>query len=210
MPNKSLLALAVLGTAQAQAAVLLTQGFNDYDALAGAGYVLINASLNVGSAPTWGWGDPNIFSAHAGSPNSYLSANFNNAASGPILNWFLTPGFSTAAGVVVRFQARSADDPGYVDSLAFGFSAGSAAPAEFALGPVVQVPGQWTQYTATLGARGAGSVGRFAIAYAGDYATSDFIGIDTLDITQLPEPASVLLLGAGLGLLALGRRIGQP
>jgi hypothetical protein len=54
---------------------------------------------------------------------------------------------------------------------------------------------------------GKGAVGRFGIQYSGDVNTSNFVGVDSLLITAVPEPGTVMMFGAGLiGLMAARRR----
>lgn len=76
--------------------------------------------------------------------------------------------------------------------------------------PIVDgYPHTWTQYTITLAGIGAPTNGRLAFRYfmenAGPFGdNSNYIGIDSLVYTPVPEPASLALLG--LGALTLIRR----
>lgn len=195
----------------AQAATLLSEGFESFSSLAAGGWVLLNASTPIGST-SFTSGDVTIFTAQAGSPESYVSGNYNNAAPGGTVNsWLITPQFSTAFAGTVSFWARSAVTPGFVDMISFGLS--NAVTGDFtggSMGAPVALTGGWTQYTVNFAARGAGTVARFAIAYTGPADTSDYIGIDSVLITNaapIPEPATALMLGAGLAaLLAASRR----
>jgi hypothetical protein len=110
----------------------------------------------------------------------------------------------------VTFWARAANDPGFSDQIAFGFSEGSASIADFGLGPPETIGvDDWTQFTVHYTAHGVGATGRFAIAYQGAADVSNYVGIDTFAVTAaIPEPETwaVLMFGlASLGVVA-GRR----
>jgi len=52
-----------------------------------------------------------------------------------------------------------------------------------------------------------GSVGRFAIDYTGWANNANYVGIDTLAVTPVPEPSTWAMFGMGLvGLAAYSRR----
>ena len=48
-------------------------------------------------------------------------------------NWLITPTFSTVTAGTVTFWIRGDDFPGFEDQVAFGFSNGSDATADFTL-----------------------------------------------------------------------------
>ncbi len=212
MFKKSLMALALVGAAaSAQAGVLLKEDFNNVAALQGSGWVLNNASTPAGLVANWFQGDQSQFAAHSGAAESYAAANYNNAAAGgELANWLITPEFSTATDVLVSFWAKGMLDAGFEDHLAFGTSAGSSDIAAFSLRPTVTVAGDWTRYSLLVSGNGAGSTGRFAIQYNGMADLSNYVGVDTLEVSQIPEPASLLLLGAGLAGLMGARRKQKP
>jgi hypothetical protein len=200
--------LAVSAGATHAATPLISEGFNAVSSLAASGWVLTNASSPVGSVPGWYQGDVGIFTALSGSGESYAASNYNVAAAGgTVSNWLITPAFSTATDVVVSFWAKADIADGYSDQLAYGFSAsGSSSIAAFTLGAPTTVSGNWVQYTLSFAAQGAGSTARFAVASTGSADLANYVGIDSLSVSAVPEPAAWLMFGGGLLALAVARR----
>jgi hypothetical protein len=207
--------LAASSSSQA-ATTLLTEDFDNIAVLSGAGgWVFTNESTPIG-VTDWYQGGAFAFSAHAGAPEAYLASNFNAAdLGGKIANWLITPVFSTAAAGNVTFWVQGADDlHRYEDHLAYGFSNGSSATADFSMSaPNVVLQGAWNEIIVSFGAGGPGSTARFAIEYLGDADTSDYVGVDTLNITTgvsaVPEPSTwaMMILGfAGVGFMTYRRR----
>jgi hypothetical protein len=196
-------ALALAGTAHANT-TLVSEGFDNVATLASSGWVLTNAST-AGGTTGWFQGDGSIFPAHAGT--GFAAANFNNAPTGGTIdNWLISPQFSTASNGHVTLWLRGAADDGFADTLKFGFSTGDSATASFTTGALVTATGDWTQYSFAYTAGGAGSVGRFAIEYTGLADVSDYVGVDTLSITAVPEPATWALFAFGLAGVVARRR----
>jgi hypothetical protein len=202
-------AALLLGGASAQADTLINEGFESFATLGANGWLLLNSGALPGTT-SLAQGDVSIFPAQSGSPESYVSGNYNNATVGGYINsWLITPQFSTAAAGTITFWARADIAPGYSDKLAYGIS--NAVSGDFASGSLsapITLTGTWTPITLNFAARGAGTVARFAMVYTGLADTSNYIGIDSVSVVNaVPEPTSWLMLGAGLmGLSILRRR----
>lgn len=205
--------LAVAAAAQADP-VLLSEGFdyaNPVTSLTSNGWILANQSAPIGSTG-WAQGDVAQFAAQTAGAvwgdAAYLSTDYNNAAPGGKLdNWLITPTFSTELAGTVSFWAKAVITDPYFDKIRVGFSSGSGDPMDFSLTPAITVTGDWVQYTLSYAAGGAGSFARFAIDYVGWADNANYIGIDTLTVTAVPEPSTWAMFALGLGALAYyGRR----
>jgi len=212
MMKKALVALAFSGMAlSAQAATLLSEGFDNVGNLSSQGWVLSNTSNPVGLTG-WFQGNESFFPAHSGEANSYAAANYNNAAAGGIINnWLITPEFATGAnGATVSFWLRADAAAGFSDQLAFGFSNGSSDLGAFSMStPVTIGTDGWMRYAFDVA---AGGNARFAMQYTGSADLANYVGIDTLSIdaiptaADVPEPTTMAILFAGVMGLAMSRR----
>ena len=210
-PLKSLVASACLGLAlHVQAGpIVLSEGFEESDGA--PGWTVNNLSADPGGS--WFFGNTGVFSAQAGSANSYYATNFLAANSGAINSWLISPLFDLHSGGQLSFWTRSAG--AFPDSLSVLFSAtGSLDPSDFT--ELLQIngaeaadgyPSDWTQFD--VGYAGSGGQGRIAFAYRiSDVAVAgDYIGIDSVQIVARSTPVSEpgMLALAGIALL-LGRR----
>jgi hypothetical protein len=204
-------ALACALPASAQAApqrVVVAESFDDVSTL--PGWALVNHS-SPGGLP-WFQGNAGVFSAHQGAASSYIAANFLSAqnGSGVVDNWLITPQLSLSGTSVLSFFTRNDPLPGFADTLEIRFSGngGSTAPADFTvllgtIGGGAGFPSGWQQFTNSIDFDG---VGRFAFRYVGAAGALNYIGLDTVTITTVPEPAAWPMLMAGLFALALRRR----
>lgn len=214
------LALGLMAGASASAADL-AEGF---EVVVPAGWTATNNSTTIG---TTGWfqGNTAVFSAQAGSATSYAGANFNNVNSGNISNWLISPTMSFNNGDVISFWTRTVDSPAFPDRLELRFSSvggtdvgnTDSSVGTFALLLTVNpnltttdYPNTWTEFTSTITGLAGPTDGAIAFRYfvpdAGPLGNnSDYIGIDTLSITAVPEPATYLLMALGVGGLLLRR-----
>ena len=208
MMKKALVALAFSGMAlSAQAGALLAEGFEDVGGLAAKGWALKNGGTPLGSTSGWAQGSSTIFPALSGSANSYASANYLNAAPGGELNsWLITPEFSTGInGATVSFWLRADAYPGTSDQIAFGFGNAGGELNSFVLGaPVTVGTDGWARYE-VMTAGGQGNA-RFALQYTGAADFANYVGVDSLLVSEVPEPSTMLSLFAGAMGLALVRR----
>jgi len=202
-------ALAALAPSVAQAAgtVILTQNFNDVGAL--GNWLQVNNSLPSGQA--WFQGNPGVFAAQSGPADAYIGANYLSAAlgSGNIDNWLITPELTLGGATELSFYTRTQTIAGLNDMLEVRFSPGAGtATSGFStllttIGGPSAYPGSWQQFTASLMLSGSG---RFAFRYLGDAAVANYIGLDTVSVSAVPEPSAWIMLGLGLAAMPLLRR----
>ena len=208
--SKTVFAAAVFAlAASAHASItLLSEGFTS--GATGPGWVQTNVSAPAGQK--WFAGYTDAFSAQAGPADSYIAANYStgvNAGNNFDL-WLITPEVTLAGQGVLSFATRTAN-AGWFDQLEVRYSAGSGtATSGFTsvlatIGAAGTYPTGWQQFTAALDNSFAGS-GRFAFRYTGNSADADFIGIDTVNLSTVPEPGSLALLGLGFAGFTLARR----
>jgi len=159
-------------------------------------------------------------------PNSYIAANFNNAAvPGKISNWLITPVVSLQFNLqfvfVTRTEANSLPDRlelrlstngastnvGTSDS-----SVGNFTNLVLSVNPTLSVggyPEAWTQVTANF--VGVGRPCHRTLAFRYDVTNNannaDYIAIDNVTVNQdqVPEPATLGLIAFGLGAVVVGR-----
>ncbi len=216
----SVLALSA-AMASAQASTLLSEGFDNVNGLAAQGWVFTNNSLNP--LNKWQQGADGVYPSQSGSPTSYAMANAESSRNGAggnagkIENWLITKTFSLSQSFQLSFYAASELWGIFADSLEVRLSTGGSASATSSFtkllvsinpnGDVDGAPNGWTRYTATFDGLGGNASGRLAFVYKADGASANFIALDTLDVSTVPEPASYALIALGLvGAAAAQRR----
>ena len=202
-------ALAALAppAAQAGGTVILSENFNHIGTL--TNWVQVNNSMPVGQG--WFQGNPGVFGSQSGASDSYIAANYLSAAqgSGTLDSWLITPELALGGTTHLSFFTRTQFIPGMNDMLEVRFSPGSgSATSGFStlvttVGGPSAYPASWQEITAHLMLPASG---RFAFRYLGDAAAANFIGIDTVNVSAVPEPSAYLMFGLGIALLPLLRR----
>lgn len=202
----------------------IVEGFDNIGTLAGNGWVMTNNSSPAG---TTGWfqGNPAVFDAYSGAPDSYIAANFNNASfGGNISNWLMTPVFDLNNPNVITFWTRTEAGSVFPDSLEVRLStngassnvgASSTSVGDFtnlllSINPALSVGGYpegWTRYELVLAAMGTGTSGRVGFRYLvpDTSVNGDYIGIDSFTQTPVPEPMTLVTLGSGILAIAARR-----
>ena len=195
------------GPPQAHAATpaipVLSTGFDDIGDL--PGWQFVNLSIPAGTS--WFQGNAGIFPSQAGAADAYVAANFLSAAggAGSIDNWMITPQLSLPGAATLTFFTRGAATPGFSDTLEVRYSTGGDAIGDFShllltVGGASAYPSGWQQYSVTAD---PGATVRFAFRYTGSAGSADYVGVDTVVITAVPEPSAWLMLAAGLALLLM-------
>ena len=223
----TLAAALILSTGTGKAAVLLTQNFNDVTSL--PGWTTVN---NSGPPGMTGWfqGQAGIFPAQAGAGDSYIAANYLNAAPGGNISlWLISPVLPLQNGLMIDFFSRTATNPALApDRLSLRLStSGSSAnvgTSDTSVGDFSQLlltinpslsttgyPASWSSYSTTLSGLGSPTMGRFAFWYnvPDTSVNGDYIGIDSVrvsDTSTIPEPVT-LWSTAGAMLALAGIRV---
>lgn len=187
--------------------VVLNEHFNDIATL--NNWSLVNNSVPPGQA--WSQGNPGVFPAPSGPPSSYIAANYLSAQNGMgnIDNWLITPVVTLIGPSELSFFTRSASATGFGDTLEVRFSPGASGDTGGfntvlgILGGISDYPTVWQQVISSINYDGQG---RFAFRYVGDAAAANYLGLDAVVVTTVPEPGTYLMLLAGLGSLVLLRR----
>ncbi len=214
----------------------LVEGFEDVPALSANGWVFANNSSVP--AVTWGQGNVDVFAAQSGFAGDYAGvgsgSTLGDAPGETISNWLLTPTLTLTPDSVLSFWTRTVDVPFAPDRLEVRLST-SGDSANVGVAPTdtgdfvttlltinpdlntTDYPNAWTQYTLPLAGLVSTVTGRIGFRYfvedGGVFgANSDYIGLDTLQVTAAPTVVPeagggvLALLGAGVLALRNGRR----
>jgi len=191
-----------------------------------AGWSVQNRSTTIG---THSW-----FSGSASSPNfgpqagtGYAAVDVNSTTGqATISNWLFSPVISFNTGDRVSFFTRTATPVQFPDRLQLRLSTNGSSTnvgtTDTSFGDFTTLmleinpnqtfsayPTSWTEFSATMPTSGTGRVAfRYFLTNGGPSGDNgNYIGIDSLNITAVPEPASALALAlAGAGALAARRR----
>ncbi|NRR29267.1 PEP-CTERM sorting domain-containing protein [Oxalobacteraceae bacterium] len=199
----------------------------NFDGGVPADWTQVNNSDPLGTT-SWFQGNPTVFNAFEGAANSYAAANFNSGDDvAAISTWLITPTHSYNNGDVLTFYTRTTDTSFWPDRLEVRFSTvggtdvghsadsvGTFQKQLLSINPnqdLFGYPEGWTKFTATIGGLSGPTNGALAFRYfvddggpAGD--NSNFIGIDSVSVSAVPEPSTYLMMGLGLGALGLLRK----
>ncbi len=212
-----LLAVAAGCTVSASAAPLFSESFNDITTLSANGWVFVNNSSPPGST-SWFQGDPAIVAAASGPANSYIAANFNNAAfGGAASNWLLTPELALFNGESLNFALRLLGE-GFLDTVEVYLSSGGASTSLGGfnlLGTYASAADTgWVDHSIQVGGLMAPASGRFAFRYVVDDTSihGDYIGIDSVSVnaTAISAPGTIVLIALGWCVLAGVSRFRRP
>lgn len=212
---------AVAAFSSAQAATVLSEGFDNVAALSGADWIFTNNS----AAPVglnWFQGNTGIFPAATGAPDSYAAANFasSGAMTGAVSNWMITPALMLDGSSVISFYVRNAGED-FLDKLEVRLSMGTGSDVGATTTSVgsfttllggyasAVTPGGWIGLTYGLSSLTEPTTVRLAFRYVvDDVATAgNYLGIDGLSVTAaVPEPATYVLMALGVAGLLIRRR----
>lgn len=217
-------AVVALSLGASASADSLTENF---DGGVPAGWTIVNNSEPSGITD-WFQGNPLVFDSHQGAADSYIAANFNAGADlANISDWLILPTQTFYNGDKLSFFSRVPALSFFPDRLEVRFSAvggadvghtadsvGTFTTLLLSINPNLDLfgyPEQWTQFTATISGLSGATNGALAFRYVvedggPDGPNSSFIGIDTLQVSSVPEPGSYLMLGLGLGLIGVLRQ----
>jgi len=208
-----------------------TEGFNTPEVLP-AGWVTQNLSTRNSTGNPWSvqegildeFGDV-VVSPHAGGGMALVNYTSVGSGTGTINNWLISPLITGLRnGDTFSFYTTTTPDSEYPDRMEFRMSTGSGTNVGssttsvgsfttmlLSVNPTVGAggyPEDWTKYTVTLSGLSGPIDGRVAFRYfvpnggpSGD--NSNIIGLDDFSyVSAVPEPGSVTMMLAGVGVLA--------
>lgn len=195
--------VAVAASSVSMADLVVTESFDDVSTLAGKGWAIRNLSTPPGPT-SWFQGNAALGSAD-GAAGSHIGANFLNADidGGTISNWLFTPVVTENGRLKIDYSLRLVGD-GFLDTVEVYYTlAGNTTNlADFILLNTYasSTDTGWAQQTESLdNLFGPHSV-RFAFRYvvADTLSAGNYVGLDAISISTVPEPVSLALVGVGL------------
>jgi PEP-CTERM motif len=218
-------ALLLAGASHASATTLLSENFDNVANLVPSGWAIANNSAPVGTTD-WFQGNPGVFTAQSGAANSYVAANFEAAGfGGNISDWLISPELTFHNTDVISFWTRTEAGSAFPDRLELRLSLNGASTnvgstdasvGDFStllltINPALApggYPENWALFQATISGLGGATDGRFAFRYnvSDTSVNGDYIGIDTVTVTAVPEPATLGLVSFGILAAARARR----
>jgi hypothetical protein len=208
-------AVLVFAATAAESQVLISQGFDNVPGLA-ATWPQVDGSTPAVAG--WNQGNPTNFTSQAGAANSYIAINpvtKTGDFATSVSDYLMTPVISLASATNLSFFARSQGlGDGVPDRLQVYLSTAGASTATASFSNLLfdssTIGNAWTLESIAIAAQGAGATGRLAWRYfiPDTSAAGDYLGIDTVTITAVPEPSVVasMLMGFGALSLAISRR----
>ncbi|MEX2114287.1 MAG: choice-of-anchor J domain-containing protein [Pirellulales bacterium] len=210
-------------------AAALSEGFDDVSTLPGDGWLQINNSAPLGDTD-WFQGNTGIFPAQAGPEDSYIAANFVNAQDGgDISNWLILPELLLDNATQLSFYTRTEIESIFPDRLEVRLSTAGASTdvgttastvGDFStllltVNPTLDpfgYPSEWTQFTVLLSSLPGPTSGRLAFRYfvPDTLEFGNYIGIDTVAVTPVPEPSCLALATCAMAWLLVSRRRRRP
>jgi len=215
--------LSPIGVSHASATTILSENFDNVAGLSAAGWTFVNNSSPAGTTD-WFQGNAGVFAAQSGAPDAYVAANFEAAGfGGNISDWLITPTVLLINTEVFSFWSRTEAGSAFPDRLelrmsingtsadvgATDSSVGDFSTLLLTINPALAgggYPENWALFQATISGLASPTYGRLAFRYnvSDTSVNGDYIGIDTVRITAVPEPSTLTLVS--LGILAARRR----
>src|SRR5438067_3018694 len=219
--------LALIASAAAHAAIVFSEDFDNFPGLTASGWNFRNNSVSPGN-PWFADSHPPVPGLSDASVSvDFSSTTVNAPTGGNISNWMLTPVLTFNNGYVFSFYTSSLGDP--PDRLEIRLSTNGASTnagsTDSSVGDFTTLllsinpnldpggyPTDWTKFSITLSGLSGLTSGRFAFRYfvtdggiGGNNSNS--IGVDLVQLSDTPEPATVWLSAVGLIVLKkLSRR----